>query len=325
MPCGCALMTKSRSPGTIARMSNPSPSGAQWLISHGDQRACVVEVGGGLREYAAGGRDIAAGYSAADLCAHGRGQVLMPWPNRLRDGVYLRGGTPQQLPITEVARHNASHGLVRWALWELVHHESDHLEVRYRLHPQPGWSWHLDLRQRYHLADDGLTVTVSATNLSTTPAPFGFAAHPYVATHGTPADQVTLQIPAERLMTVDPERLLPTGIEPVAGTAYDFREERSLEQAGLLDTAYTGLARAGERWRVLVGAGADRVAVWGGPGLEWVQVFSEKVALPQAGTYPPGIAVEPMSCPADAFNSGIDLVRIAPGETWRAQWGMSRA
>lgn len=301
----------------------PSPTGAQWLLSHGDQRAVVVEVGGGLRTYAVGGQDVVAGFGAHQQVLHGRGQTLMPWPNRVRDGRYTVDGVEQQLPITEVARHNASHGLVRWALWELLAQEPGRVEVRYRLHPQPGWLWNLDLRQVYQLDDAGLRVSVSAQNLSPTAAPFGFAAHPYVATHGASPAEVTLQIPADTYVTVDPQRLLPTGEASVVGTAYDFRAARALGQPRLLDTAYTDLARQGQRWQVRVGMPGRTVEVWGGPGLDWVQVFSEKVSLPVAGANSPGIAVEPMSCPADAFNSGRDLVWIEPGGTWRAQWGMA--
>ncbi|MGB4836134.1 MAG: galactose mutarotase, partial [Nostocoides sp.] len=70
----------------------PSPTGAQWLLSHGDQRAVVVEVGGGLRTYAVGGQDVVAGFGAHQQVLHGRGQTLMPWPNRVRDGRYTVDG-----------------------------------------------------------------------------------------------------------------------------------------------------------------------------------------------------------------------------------------
>lgn len=303
--------------------TTPSPTGAQWLLSHGDQHAVVVEVGGGLRSYEKGGLDVVAGYRADQDCVHGRGQVLAPWPNRIRDGVYEVGGVRRQLPITEVARGNASHGLVRWALWELVRQEEGLVEVRYRLHPQPGWPWFLDLGMTYRLGDAGLSVTATAHNRSAEPVPFGFAAHPYVATAGTPAPDVRLTIPAATYVTVEPERLLPVGTAPVAGTDHDFREPRAL-RATSLDTAYTDLERAGENWRVVVEGGpAGPVAVWGGPGLDWVQVFTEKAALPVGGEQTPGVAVEPMSCPADAFNSGDSLVMIAPGDTWTARWGIS--
>ncbi len=96
------------------------PTGQQWTIGHGPFEATVVEVGGGLRTLSRDGVDLVAGYLPHERCASGRGQQLMPWPNRIRDGRYTFEGTERQLSITEVPLRNASHGLVRWALWELV-------------------------------------------------------------------------------------------------------------------------------------------------------------------------------------------------------------
>ena len=64
------------------------PSGEQIELELGDQRVVVVEVGGGLREYAAGGRAVLDGYDEDELCSSGRGQLLIPWPNRIADGRY---------------------------------------------------------------------------------------------------------------------------------------------------------------------------------------------------------------------------------------------
>ena len=65
-----------------------APSGEQIELSHGDQRAVVVEVGGGLRAYSAGDRELLDGYAADEMCTSGRGQMLLPWPNRIEDGTY---------------------------------------------------------------------------------------------------------------------------------------------------------------------------------------------------------------------------------------------
>ncbi|MDQ1635523.1 MAG: aldose 1-epimerase, partial [Frankiaceae bacterium] len=62
------------------------PSGEQVELRLGDAVATVVEVGGGLRTYSAGGRDILDGYAADEMASAGRGQVLLPWPNRVEDG-----------------------------------------------------------------------------------------------------------------------------------------------------------------------------------------------------------------------------------------------
>jgi aldose 1-epimerase len=141
------------------------PSGEQWEISHEGQRVVVVEVGGGLRSYDVDGQPVLAGYAAEEQATSGRGQVLMPWPNRIRDGQYTFAGKPRQLALTEPSKHNAIHGLVRWALWSVVEHTASTVTVAYRLHPQQGWVWHLDLTSRYALDAEGLTVTATARNV----------------------------------------------------------------------------------------------------------------------------------------------------------------
>jgi aldose 1-epimerase len=53
-------------------MRNP-PSGQQFELSHGDQRATIVEVGGGIRTYRVGERDVLQPYTREAMCdgAHG--------------------------------------------------------------------------------------------------------------------------------------------------------------------------------------------------------------------------------------------------------------
>jgi len=100
-----------------------APSGEQITIAAGDQQAVVVEVGGGLRLYSAGGRELIDGYRADEMSSSGRGQVLIPWPNRLQDGSYEFDGRRHQLPLNEPERRNAIHGLVRWAAWTATERE----------------------------------------------------------------------------------------------------------------------------------------------------------------------------------------------------------
>jgi aldose 1-epimerase len=302
------------------------PSGEQWTLRRGRQEAVVVEVGGGLRTYRVDGADVVAGYAEDEVCRAGRGQVLMPWPNRVRDGRYRFGGADHQLAVTEPALHNANHGLVRWSTWQLHWHRDDWtaLTVRTRLHPQPGWDGILDLSVNYVLDEPGLTVSVHATNVGGTAAPFGFGAHPYIALGTTPLAEVELTIPASREVLVD-EQLVPTGTAPVRPET-DFRTARALG-ATELDTAFTQIARSRPQgaWEVVVGGLASgAVTVWGDDSLDWVQVFTAK-GRDTGVDGVRGIAVEPMSCPADAFNSGDGLVILDPGQSWSAQWGIEPA
>ncbi|KQU67524.1 aldose 1-epimerase family protein [Phycicoccus sp. Root101] len=301
-----------------------SPSGEQWTLRNGRQEATVVEVGGGLRTYTVDGVDVVAGYAEDEFCLAGRGQVLMPWPNRIRGGRYTFAGVDHQLALTEIPLSNSNHGLVRWLPWQLHWHDDDWsaLTVRTRLHPSPGWDGSLDLSVNYVLDDDGLTVSAHAVNVGSSPAPFGYGAHPYVALGETRLADVELTIPATREVLVD-EQMIPVATEPVRPET-DFREGRALGGTSL-DTAYTDLARtrADGGWEVVVGGLATgEVRVWGDRALDWVQVFTAKGAdTGVKGTR--GIAVEPMSCPSNAFNSGDGLVVLEPGQDWSATWGMN--
>jgi aldose 1-epimerase len=309
------------SPAAPADPARAQPTGEQWTIGHGAFEATVVEVGGGLRTLTRDGVDLVAGYAAGEPCASGRGQQLMPWPNRLRDGRYTFAGTDYQLPITEVPRGNASHGLVRWALWELVELEDDRVTVGYRLHPQPGWDHFLDLRTTYLLDDSGLVVTAAARNVGPSAAPFGYGAHPYLAIGDTELPDVELHVPAATWVEVD-DRLLPAATHPVDGKPCDFREAHRVGDT-TLDTAYTDVLRDDDgMWRCTVSAADRTTTLWADAAFPWLQVFTA-IAEDRKGEV--GIAVEPMSCPADAFNSGQDLVVLGPGEEWTGTWGISPA
>jgi aldose 1-epimerase len=300
------------------------PSGEQWTIRHGEHEAVVVEVGGGLRSYAFRGRDVLAGYPPDARCSAGRGQLLMPWPNRIRDGRYTFASRSHQLALTEPDRGNAVHGLARWAMWSLLERSDDAVTLGFRLRPQPGWEWSLDLSVTYALTSAGLVVTPRARNVGTEAAPFGVGAHPYVTVGEDRVDEVVLGIPAASLLEMD-DRLLPTGLAPVDGTAFDFRDPRPLGELEL-DTAFTNVeAGADGRWRVTVthpGAGRE-VTVWAdSTAYRWLQVFTGD-SLPAATRRTSGIAVEPMTCPPDAFNSGDDLLVLEPGQEFAASWGIT--
>ena len=157
-----------------------APSGEQIEIIAGDQHAVVVEVGGGLRSYSAGGRELVDGYKANEMSSSGRGQALIPWPNRLQEGSYEFDGRRHQLPLNEPERRNAIHGLVRWAAWTASARETHRVVMEYVLHPQPGYPFSLSLGIEYALLDSGLRVRTTATNVGTDVCPYGSGAHPYL-------------------------------------------------------------------------------------------------------------------------------------------------
>ncbi len=293
------------------------PSGAQIELVHGDQSAVIVEVGGAVRTYRRGDWDVLDGYDAGAMASGGRGQALLPWPNRLRDGRYTFDGQSFQLPLSEPPTVTAIHGLVRWANWTVGERGPAHVRMEYVLHPQTGYPFVLALALEYVLDDAGLTVTVLATNRGQRACPFGAGAHPYLRA-GTPTiDACRLQIPAARRLLTD-ERSLPTG----AQDAVEFREERPLA-AARLDTCFFDLARDadGRARTVLSDPDSGRaVTLWQDESFPYLMVFTgDTLPEPQRRR---GLAVEPMTCAPDAFNSGDGLVVLAPGETFTGNWGI---
>jgi aldose 1-epimerase len=295
------------------------PTGEQYEIVSGTHRAVVTEVGATLRSFTVEGRDVVRGFEVQDQISGGRGQNLLPWPNRIRDGRYIFNGVAQQLALTEPARHNAIHGLARYMPWVLIDKQPDAVSNRMRVYPQPGWPGVLEAIITHRVSDDGLTVTVQATNLSALELPFGYGAHPYLTVGESRVDEVSVTAPAASYLEVD-DRLLPVKISPVDGTDYDLQGGPVLGSVNL-DTALSDLARDPDgRWRVKIALGDRYAELWGDETMQWAQLFT---GGPNRDA---SIAVEPMTCGPDAFNAGPthdDLRVLAPGEVFTGRWGIS--
>ncbi len=148
-----------------------NPSGAQYQIAHDEMRATVVEVGGGLRSLVVGDREVLDGYGVNEMCPDGRGQVLVPWPNRIDHGRYEWDGRLHQTPLSEPENANAIHGLVRFSRWDCVASEPARVELAHTLWPSPGYPFTLELRITYTVDGDGLQVRTSAHNAGVDPLP----------------------------------------------------------------------------------------------------------------------------------------------------------
>ena len=295
------------------------PSGDQYEIAAAGYAAVVTESGGALRSLTYHGRDLVDGFGPDEISTGCRGQLLMPWPNRIRDGRYSFGGAEHQLGLTDPGHGNASHGLARWASWTLEEHTGTSVSLVYRVAAQSGYPWSLDLHVRYDLSANGLVVTQTATNLADSPAPYASGAHPYLRV-GDGIEDLELTLPARTRVLVD-DRLLPTGTEPVSDP-YDFTSPRRIGDLRL-DTAFGSLDHHDGRVSVELRdpASGHGVELWADEHHHWLQVFTPPSDGPR-----PGIAVEPMTAPADAFNSGTDLVTLSPagtaGDELSVSWGI---
>ncbi|MGP4021084.1 aldose 1-epimerase family protein [Saccharopolyspora sp. 5N708] len=306
-------------------MHDPVPAtGRQFEITFGDARAVVTEVGAALRTFEVDGVPYVEPYDADRMPPASAGGVLVPWPNRVADGHWRLDGEPQQLALTEPARRNAIHGLLQHAAWTLVEHAESTVVLHAMVPVQPGWPVPLLTSIGYALDSDGLTVTHTVENLGSRAIPFGVGVHPYPRAGHAETDECTLRLAAATVLPVDAERLLPArpprGLQ---GDEVDFRTGRRLAGV-LLDTAFGGATPAPDDPRQLVrhaltDPDGHGIQLWADPVFKWVQVYTAD-DFPGRGR---AIAIEPMTCPPDALNSGTDLLVLQPGENWIGHWGLS--
>ena len=118
------------------------------------------------------------------------------------------------------------------------------------------------------------------------------------------------------------ERGIPIGTSPVEGTAADLRAGRRIGDL-VLDAAFTDLDRDadGRAWVRLTGPDGTGAAVWMDGGYGWVQLYTGD-AIP-GDRRRRGLAVEPMTCPPNAFATGEGVRRLQPGESTTASWGIA--
>jgi len=289
-------------------------SGQQYPIVAGEHVATITEVGATLRQYAVAGRQVIESFGVDQVAPHSAGAVLVPWPNRVRGGAYTFRGTRQQLPIDETRLGNAIHGLARWVHWRPVALEKSAATLAVDLVAQPGWPHSARVEVRYALdADGGLTVTTTATNDGPDAAPFGAGFHPYLSLNGHTIEETTLIVPADVHILCD-QAQIPIGEEPVDGTPYDLREAKPVGERHF-DDAFTGLT--GRAAEVRTPQGGARV--WYDEEFGYLQVFTK----PDFAEGTEAIAIEPMTCPADAFNSTTGLIVLEPGQSWTGSWGIT--
>ncbi len=308
-------------------MSPIPTSGVQHALRAGDYEAVIASVGATLRSLTHKGRDLVVPFAADEVRPSHRGATLAPWPNRVVDGSYTFGGVERQLPLTEPARAHALHGLVTWLDFEAIDKGPDHVTLATRIEPQTSYPWRIVIKTTFSLGPDGLTQTVSARNDSAEPAPWGTGPHPYLVAGPGRVDDWTLELPADQVLAVTADRLIPTDLADVDAhepARFDFRTPRQIAAAEI-DHAFTGLTRdaAGlATVRVTAPTGSGVEMSWDA-GCPWVQIHTaDRPGLPIDRI---GLAVEPMTCAPDAFNADVypydaGLIVLEAGATAEASW-----
>lgn len=301
------------------------PTGTQYALrhdgAHGTVEATITAVAASLRSLTVDGHDLVQGYAESSTAPFGCGIVLAPWPNRVRDGVWMLDGAAQQLDITEVDKNNAIHGLLRNTTYQLVERSDDAVTLGAAVVPQHGWPFHLWTTVEYRLTGNGVRVTHSATNLGAQSAPLAVGTHPFIRVGAHPVDSLTITARTVEHVMVD-DRLNPVGMEPATGQ-WNLTDGRVVGELALDDAFRVQPDPDGVTRTVLAAPDGTETEVWQDGDWEWLQLFITRV-FPTADGPVTAIAVEPMTAPADALNSGAGLRWLAPGASWSGSWGICR-
>ena len=285
-----------------------TPNGELIILEAGDYRATVASVGAGLVGLSFQGQDIVLPFPEDELPPAYAGKVLMPWPNRVGGGAYTFDGQRYELPVNEASTGSALHGLALWNAWQVEQRSNSEAVLTHLLHGEPGYPFQLSLSARYTLdAGTGLQVELQAANCGTKTAPYGCGSHPYITVGGEDVDNCELSFLAGKVLLTD-HKLQPTELLDTAGTDFEFSEARMLGSQSL-DHAFTDLPEGD--WKVMLRNPALKLAAVveaSGTDAPWLQLYSGELRGRK------GLAVEPMTCPPDAFNSGQDLAVLEPGQ-----------
>ena len=308
----------------------PTPD-TEITLTHGDWQLVVAPYGASIRGLSRrterGTREaVITGYTGAAGKVGGQGDVLIPFPGRVAQGSYTFEGRTYQMEKNDKEGPNAIHGFLRQTLWDSEQPEANEIVFTTALaaDSHPGYPFTLAALVTYRLDDGGFSCAFALGNLGDTAAPVAAGFHPYLTAGSALIDSDTLSVPCDSYLEFD-DALIPTGrVLPVEGTDFDFRQPRAVGGT-VLNICYTTPRRDADglaRIHLADAASQNACTVWMDAAFKYVVLYSGD-PLPE-GYHRRALAIEPMTCGADAFNyPAWGLVVLAPGETFSGTWGVS--
>ena len=248
------------------------------------------------------------------------GEILAPWPNRIADGKYSHNGNDFQLNVNEKVRNNALHGLVFDKYWKVSSKSENRISLQITIDDSEQYPGILELEMTYQIDNQGLSSTLTATNQGEIELPYGASTHPYLMVPGVESvDDYILQIGASQVYLTDEARLLPIKIVDVADASLDFRQPAKIG-SNFIDHAFK-LDPTFESSVSIKDDSGEGVLMSFNDATKWVQIHTADRNGAADGRK--SLAIEPMTCPPDSFNSGIDLVLLKPKQSHSLSWRIS--
>ncbi len=246
-----------------------------------------------------------------------KGAKLSPFPNRINKGRYRFDGKDYQLAINFPGEGHSIHGLLYGVPFKEVKRWSTQREAGVELSYQypgdaPGYPFEFTINLRFTYMTNKLTCRTLVMNTGPKPMPLGDGWHPYFTT-GSPVDDLSLQFPARHQIDVGSD-MIPNG----RSTPYHRFNELTPLKDEHFDDCFR-LAGSGGTARAVLNDSRKGIAL-----TVWQETGKGKYNYLQIYTPPErrSVALEPMTCPPDAFNNGLDLIRLDPEGQMSFSWGI---
>ncbi len=276
-------------------------------VENGEYQAVLTSVAAGVLSLRHRGRNLIHPLNPGEFPSGFQGQVLLPWAGRIADGVYRFRGVRYEAAINDHVNNAALHGLVYNQNWQVDRSGPTSVTFSTVVPAQEGYPFTLAATTTYELsAEAGLTVTITARNIGPDTAPYGVSSHPYPTCDGKLIDDCQVTIPAAKVTTMS-ENLEPLELVSTREIGLDFRESARIGSTRI-DNAFSGLP--GGKWTVELADPDTGLAVQVVSDTPWVQIYSGE----HIGRR--GLAVEPITSPSNAFNTGVDLIELEAGESY---------
>ncbi|GAB5398850.1 MAG: aldose 1-epimerase family protein [Aureisphaera sp.] len=214
--------------------------------------------------------------------------ILFPFPNRLKDGKFSHEGHRYDLPMNEVSHANAIHGCVSNRTFTVSEVSDTSISLEYEHTLNTDFPFAFSLQVGYKFSLKGMSVTFRATNLDPKSFPFGLGWHPYF----------NLKDDTESILFFKSNTTYVTDAKMIPKEAQDVSIQSLPLKDALLDTAFHL-----DHPEVILKTKEYQLKMQT-PGFDFLQLF-----IPEDRK---SIAIEPMTCVANAFNNGIGKMILKP-------------
>lgn len=261
-------------------------------------------------QHASHWHDIMPNCLAADAVLNASNFHMLPYSNRIRDGLFTHSGVTVQL---DHGKQHAIHGALRKQKWQVIEQTGNSVVAQFdsRQGGKINWPWPIEATVSYTLTDDSLVSQMTLTNHGSTTMPAGMGWHPYF-NRIVAGSMPKIAIAASGVYPDTNGDCLPTGAPIALPKELDFTQLRNLDSDQRIDHCLAGFT-------------SPATIAWPDAGITLSMHASDNCRhLVLFNPDKPFFAVEPVTNANDAANlasNGIDsgIVELAAGETLTAE------